>query len=182
MLGEREQDHHSLHLVGQEYSSKTVEKHPRASQVASSKESACQYRRRRLDPWDRKVSWRKKWQPTQYSCMENSMERGAWWATVRRVTKSQTRLSHWTHTHTHTQVMSYGGKSCAENSVVMGWQVLGKGSVPFKRRLGAVSKKMTFEQRAEGGCDWSMQMSARECSRQREQVKKTSLQCAWYFW
>ena len=102
MLGEREQNHYSLHLVGQEYSSKTIEKHPRASQVANSKESACQYRRRRLNPWDRKVSWRKKWQPTQYSCMENSMERGAWWATVRRVTKSQTRLSHWTHTHTHT--------------------------------------------------------------------------------
>jgi len=55
--------------------------------------------------------------------------------------------------NTHTQVMSYGGKSCAENSVVMGWQVLGEGSVPFKRRPEALSKKMTFEQRAEGGCD-----------------------------
>ena len=44
----------------------------------------------------------------QYSCLENSMDRGAWWVTVYRVAKSWTRLSvhararaH-THTHTHT--------------------------------------------------------------------------------
>ena len=29
----------------------------------------------------------------QYSCLENSMNRGAWWATVLGVTKSQTGLS-----------------------------------------------------------------------------------------
>ena len=28
--------------------------------------------------------------PLQYSCLENPMDRGAWWATVHRVTKSQT--------------------------------------------------------------------------------------------
>ena len=28
----------------------------------------------------------------QYSCLENSMDRGAWWATVHGVSKSQTRL------------------------------------------------------------------------------------------
>ena len=28
--------------------------------------------------------------PLQYSCLENSMDRGAWWATVQRVTKSWT--------------------------------------------------------------------------------------------
>ena len=39
----------------------------------------------------------------QYSCLENSMDGGAWWATVHWVAKkSQTRLSvHHTHTHTH---------------------------------------------------------------------------------
>ena len=31
--------------------------------------------------------------PLQYSCLENSMERGVWWATVHGVTGSQTRLS-----------------------------------------------------------------------------------------
>ena len=28
----------------------------------------------------------------QYSCLENPIDRGAWWATVRKVTKSWTRL------------------------------------------------------------------------------------------
>ena len=28
--------------------------------------------------------------PFQYSCLENPTDRGAWWATVRRVTKSRT--------------------------------------------------------------------------------------------
>ena len=27
--------------------------------------------------------------PLQYSCLENTMDRGAWWATVHRVAKSQ---------------------------------------------------------------------------------------------
>ena len=31
--------------------------------------------------------------PLQYSCLENSMDIAAWWATVHRVSKSQTRLS-----------------------------------------------------------------------------------------
>ena len=30
--------------------------------------------------------------PFQYSCLESSMDRGAWWATVHGVTKSQTQL------------------------------------------------------------------------------------------
>ena len=31
--------------------------------------------------------------PLQYSCLENPMDRGAWWATAHGVAKSQTRLS-----------------------------------------------------------------------------------------
>ena len=31
--------------------------------------------------------------PLQYSCLENSMVRGAWWAAVQGVTKSQAQLS-----------------------------------------------------------------------------------------
>ena len=30
--------------------------------------------------------------PLQYSCLENSMDRGTWWATVHGVTKSWTQL------------------------------------------------------------------------------------------
>ena len=31
--------------------------------------------------------------PPQYSCLENPMSRGAWWATVHRVTKSRSPLT-----------------------------------------------------------------------------------------
>ena len=41
----------------------------------------------------------------QYSCLENPTDRGAWWATVRGVTKSQTRLS---DQHTQWQQLNDG--------------------------------------------------------------------------
>ena len=44
--------------------------------------------------------------PLQYSCLENSMYRGAWWATGRGVTKSQTQLS--MHTHILTTLVVSG--------------------------------------------------------------------------
>ena len=37
--------------------------------------------------------------PLQYSCLENAMDRGAWWAVVHGVTKSRTWLSVRAHTH-----------------------------------------------------------------------------------
>ena len=52
--------------------------------------------------------------PLQYSCLENPTDRGAWWATVHGVTKSQTRLS---DSHFHTS-MDRSGVSCGAN---MSW-------------------------------------------------------------
>ena len=69
------------------------------------KEHTCQCRRcrrRGLDPWVRKISWRRKCNPLQYFCLENPMDRGAWRAIVHADTKSWTQLSVLTHTHTHT--------------------------------------------------------------------------------
>ena len=43
--------------------------------------------------------------PLQYSCLENSMDRGDWWATVHGLAKSQTQLSTHTHTHTHSHTL-----------------------------------------------------------------------------
>ena len=37
--------------------------------------------------------------PLQYSCLGNSMGRGAWWTTVHGVTKSQIKLSKKAHIH-----------------------------------------------------------------------------------
>ena len=39
----------------------------------------------------------------QYSCLENLMDRGTWWAAVHGVTKSQTRLSR------HTDSLNFRG-------------------------------------------------------------------------
>ena len=39
--------------------------------------------------------------PLQYSCLENPMDRGAWWAAVHGVAKSRTRLSNFTFTFMH---------------------------------------------------------------------------------
>ena len=35
--------------------------------------------------------------PLQYSCLENPMDGGTWWAIVHRVAKSQTRLRDYKH-------------------------------------------------------------------------------------
>ena len=41
--------------------------------------------------------------PLQYSCLEDPMDRGAWWATVHGVTESQTQLKRLSiHTQTQT--------------------------------------------------------------------------------
>ena len=66
---------------------------------ASGKELACQCRRQktcRFDRWVWKIPWRRAGNPLQYSCPENPMDRGAWWATAHGVAKSWTWLS--THT------------------------------------------------------------------------------------
>ena len=40
--------------------------------------------------------------PLQYSCLQNSKDRGAWQATVHRVAKRHTGHA---HTHTHTEIL-----------------------------------------------------------------------------
>ena len=40
--------------------------------------------------------------PVEYSCLENPIDKGVWWATVHGTTESWARLSVHTHTHTHT--------------------------------------------------------------------------------
>ena len=69
------------------------------------KEPICQGRRckrHQFNPWVGKIPWRRNWRPTPVFLLENSMDRGAWRATVHGVSKSQIQLSAHTHTHTHT--------------------------------------------------------------------------------
>ena len=57
----------------------------------------------------------------QYSCLENPMERGAWWASVHGVSKSQTRLSDFTFTF-HFHALQ---KEMATHSSVLAWRIPG---------------------------------------------------------
>ena len=59
----------------------------------------------------------------QYSCMENPMDGGAWWATVLGVSKSQTWLSDFIFTF-HFHALE---KEMATHSSVLAWRIPGMG-------------------------------------------------------
>ena len=57
--------------------------------------------------------------PLQYSCLENPMDGGAWWAAVHGVAKSQTRLNDFTFTF-HFPALE---KEMATHSSVLAWRI-----------------------------------------------------------
>ena len=59
----------------------------RVSQSLSGKESTCQCRRHRFDPWVEKIPGEGSGNLLQYSCLGNPKDREAWWATIHGVTK-----------------------------------------------------------------------------------------------
>ena len=61
--------------------------------------------------------------PLQYSCLENPIDGGAWWAAVHGVAKSQTRLSDFTFTF-HFHALE---KEMAAHSSVLAWRIPGTG-------------------------------------------------------
>ena len=71
---------------------------------ASGKEPDCHCRRRKtkqvLIPGSRRSPGGGHVSPLHYSCLENPMDRGAWWGTVHGVAKSQTQLKQFS-THAH---------------------------------------------------------------------------------
>ena len=62
--------------------------------------------------------------PLQYSCLENPMDGGAWWAAVHGVARSRTRLSDFTFTF-HFHVLE---KEMATHSSVLAWRIPGTGA------------------------------------------------------
>ena len=61
--------------------------------------------------------------PLQYSCLENPMDGGAWWAAVHGVTRSQTRLSDFPFPF-HFPALE---KEMATHSNVLAWRIPGMG-------------------------------------------------------
>ena len=87
--------------------------------------------------------------PLQYSCLENSMDGGAWWATVHGITESRTRLSDFTFTfHFHASE-----KEMATHSSVLAWRITGTGEPDGLPSMG--SHRV--------GHDWSDLAAAAAC-------------------
>ena len=59
--------------------------------------------------------------PLQYSCLENPMDRGAWWAAVHGVAKRRTQLSNFPFTF-HFHALE---KEMATHSSVLAWRIPG---------------------------------------------------------
>ena len=67
--------------------------------------------------------WRRQWHPTPVLLPGTPMNRGAWWAAVHEVAKSQTQLSDFTLTF-HFHALE---KEMATNSSVLAWRIPGIG-------------------------------------------------------
>ena len=61
--------------------------------------------------------------PLQYSCLENPLDRGAWWAAVHGVAKSRTRLSDFTCSF-HFHVLE---KEMVTHYSILAWRIPGMG-------------------------------------------------------
>ena len=71
--------------------------------------------------------------PLQYSCLENPMEGGAWWAAVHGIAKSRTRLSDFTFTF-HFHALE---KEMATHSSVLAWRIPGTGELGGLTSMGS---------------------------------------------
>jgi len=75
----------------------------------------------------------------QYSCLENPVDRGAWWAAVHGVAKSRTRLSDFTFTFRFPPLE----KEMATHSSVLAWRVPGMGGAWWAAVYGVAQSQHT---------------------------------------
>ena len=74
--------------------------------------------------------------PLQYSCLENPMDGGAWWAAVHEVAKSRTQLSDFTFTF-HFHALE---KEMVSHSSVLAWRISGMGEPGGLPSMGSQSR------------------------------------------
>ena len=84
-------------------------------------------------------SQRRQWHPLQYSCLENPMDGGAWWAAIHGVAKSRARLSDFTFTF-HFHALE---KEMATHSSVLAWRIPGTGEPSGLPSLGSRLKRLS---------------------------------------
>ena len=71
--------------------------------------------------------------PLQYSCLENPMDGGAWWAAVHGVAEGRTRLSDFPFTF-HFHALE---KEMATHSSVLAWRIPGTGKPSGLTSMGS---------------------------------------------
>ena len=60
-----------------------------------------------FDPGAGRFPWRREWELTPYSCLENPMDLGAWWVQsigLHKIIYNLKRLSVHAHAHTHVHI------------------------------------------------------------------------------
>ena len=70
--------------------------------------------------------------PLQFSCLENPMDGGAWWAAVHGVAKSPTRLSDFTFTFYFHALE----KEMATHSSILAWRIPGREELGRPQSMG----------------------------------------------
>ena len=88
--------------------------------------------------------------PLQYSCLENPIDRGAWWAAVHGVAKSRTQLSDFPFTF-HFHALE---KAMATHSSVLAWKISGTGEpagLPSWGRTESDTTELTWQQQQARG-------------------------------
>ena len=89
--------------------------------------------------------------PLQYSCLENPMDEGAWWAAIHGVAKSRTRLSNFTFTF-HFHALE---KEMATHSSVLAWRIPGTGEPGGLPSLGSHRVGHDWSDLAAAAAGWS---------------------------
>ena len=92
--------------------------------------------------------------PLQYSCLENPMDGGAWWAAVHRIAKSRTRLSDFTFTF-HFHALK---KEMATHSSVLAWRIPGTGEPGGLPSMGSHRVKHDWSDLAAAARSGSLRM------------------------
>ena len=110
--------------------------------------------------------------PLQYSCLENPMDRGAWWATVHGVAKSRTQLSDFTSGWAEACRLQPTAQKCGREELPhargQGWWLGGatprpksggyvsaggqRGATPHSRSGGAVVRRYPSSKVRSNGC------------------------------
>ena len=114
--------------------------------------------------------------PLQYSCLENPMDGGTWWAAVHGVAKSQTWLNNFTFTF-HSHALE---KEMATHSSVLAWRIPGMREPGGLPSMGLHRVGHYWSDLANAAAAYSQQKQDQELI--VTQIMNSLLQTTWLNW